>query len=131
MPPVMDARATRRTESFLMRSQETVIRIPKSAATETEIKNYPIPCPSPKRAPSFRLVRYQSMLLMTGHPGLVPGMPRFLKERAFVMRSAAVVSMTIVVNTVHVMTFARCEQDEGSVGMDSVRSGWVTARTDL
>ena len=47
------------------------------------------------------------------------------------MRSAAVVSMTIVVNTVHVMTFARCEQDEGSVGMDSVRSGWVTARIDL
>ena len=32
-----NARATRRTESFLMQSQETVIIIPKSAATETEI----------------------------------------------------------------------------------------------
>ncbi len=68
---------------------------------------------------------------MTGHPGLVPGIPRFLKARVFVTRSAAVVSVTIAVKTVHVMTFARCEQEEGSVGMDSVRSGWGTARVDL
>jgi len=39
--------------------------------------------------------------------------------------------VTSVVNTDHVMTFARCEQDEPSVGMDSVRGGSVTACVDL
>ena len=107
------------------------MRMPMSAATETVIKNQPMPWPSPKRAPSFRLVRYQSMFLMTGHPGLVPGMPRFLNARAFVIRSAPVVRETSDAKTVHVRTFARCEEDEGSVGIDSVRSGSVTARVDL
>ena len=71
------------------------------------------------------------MLLMTGHPGLVPGMPRFLKARLFVKRSAVVVSMTSVIKTVHVRAFALCEQVEWLFGTDSVLDGLVTARVDL
>ena len=127
----MLARATMRTVSFWIRSHDTVKTIPMSAATETVIKNHPMPCPSPNRAPSFRLVRYQSMLGMTGHPGLVPGMPRILKAIAFVMRSAAVVTVTSVVKTVHVMRLARFELDERSVGMDPIAGCSVTACVDL
>ena len=68
---------------------------------------------------------------MTGHPGLVPGMPSFLNARLFVKRSAAVVSVTSVMKTVHVRTFALCGQVERVVDMDSVSDGLVTARVDL
>ena len=68
---------------------------------------------------------------MTGHPGLVPGMPRFLKAIAFVVRSAAVVSVTSRVKTPHVTTFALCEQGERSVGMVPVLGFSVTACVDL
>ena len=131
MPPVMHARESTRIESRHNRSHETVRRMPIRAANDTVTKNQPIPWPSPKSAPSFRLVLHQSILLMTVHPGLVPGMPRFLNAISFVMRSADVVKTTTLVKSAHVIGVARKGAMELSEGDVPGAGTLVTAAIDL
>ena len=68
---------------------------------------------------------------MTVHPGLVPGMPRFLNATSFVMRSAAVVKTTTLVKSAQVIGVARNAPVELSEGGDPVAGTLVTATIDL
>jgi len=68
---------------------------------------------------------------MTVHPGLVPGIPRFLNAHSFVMRSAAVVKTTTVVKIAQVIGVARNGPVELSGGDDPGAGTLVTATIDL
>lgn len=68
---------------------------------------------------------------MTVHPGLVPGIPRFLNAHSFVMRSAAVVKTTTVVKIAQVIGVARNGPAELSGGGDPGAGTLVTASIDL
>ena len=68
---------------------------------------------------------------MTVHPGLVPGIPRFLNAHSFVMRSAAVVKTTTVVKIAQVIGVARNGPAELSGGGDPGAGTLVTATIDL
>ena len=68
---------------------------------------------------------------MTVHPGLVPGMPRFLNAISFVMRSAAVVKTTTLVKIAQVIGVARNGAVELSEGDDPGAGTLVTAAVDL
>ena len=68
---------------------------------------------------------------MTVHPGLVPGIPRFLNATSFVMRSAAVVKTATVVKVAQVIGVARNGPVELSGAGDLGAGTLVTATIDL
>src|SRR5689334_22818630 len=73
---------------------------PSAATTERQEKSMPLPCPQPKRAPSFRLVAklkygFQSQMASP------PGMPNRPKIQCLVQRSSAQPPMAIAKKTTY------------------------------